>query len=374
MGQGLHQQTTSKLQLTGGEGIEKMEKTFKNASSYTYSPSYTFPGNLPLEIFTKPSISTPALNEIFTIRQGIRTDEYLILQGQLNKILGAMQGCEPSYTTGGTFSDRKITVGKFGAYMKWCKEDFISTASVLTNDPSWVADGLDGYDASAKVRKVWMDEMIDALRRDYFNVAFFANDSVADTYWNQIEGLFVKLYDANASYCVKRVANSFGNSQTTVLTTDEALDAIRRTHTDAPILLKQIDPSQKVFWVTGAVYENLMASYESKNGGTETQLKYLEDGRTSLKFRGIDVRPIYAADNTLTSDSTNPFYGNIRNFIIYTPKASSKFSNLVFGTERAADLDKIKMFFDEKDDVTYAKHEARFGVQFIHCDLTAFHD
>jgi len=32
------------------------------------------------------------------------------------------------------------------------------------------------------------------------------------------------------------------------------------------------------------------------------------------------------------------------------------------------------MFFDEKDDVTYAKHEARFGVQFIHCDLTAFHD
>jgi hypothetical protein len=349
-------------------------KKFKNASSYTYSPSYTFDGNLPTEIFTKPSIGTPALNEMFTIRQGIRTDEYLILQGQLEKILGTMQGCEPSYTTSGTFSDRKITVGKFGAYLKWCKEDFMSTASVLTNDPSWVADGLDGYEVSAKIRKIWMDEMIDALRRDYFGVALFGNDSVADTYWNQIEGLFVKMYDANASYCVKRVGNSFGNNQNTVLTTDEALDALRRTHTDSKILLKQLPPTEKVFWTTGAVYENLLASYENKSGGTETQFRYLEDGTAQLKFRGTEVKPIYFADNSLTSDTTNPWYGNIKNFIIYTPKASSKYSNLVLGTERAADLDKIKMFFDEKDDVTYAKHEARIGVQFIHCDLTSFHD
>ena len=344
------------------------------ASSYTYAPGYTFPGNLPLEIFTKPSIGTPALSDVFTVRQGIRTDEYLILQGQLNKILGSLQGCEPTYSTSGTFTDRKITVGKFGAYLQWCKEDFISTASALTNDPSWVADGLDGYDASAKVRKVWMDEMVDALRRDYFRIALFANDTSGDSFWNQIEGLFVKLYDANASYCVKRVGNSLGNNQNTALTSDEALEALKRTHTDSPIILKSINPQEKVFWVTGAVYENLMASYESKSGGTETQFRYLTDGSPELKFRGIDVKPIYMADSVLSSDTTCPWYGNIRNFIIYTPKASSKFSNLVLGTENASDLNKIKMFFDEKDDITYAKHEARLGVNFIHCDLTAFHD
>jgi hypothetical protein len=311
---------------------------------------------------------------MFTIRQGIRTDEYLILQGQLDKILGASQGCEPSYTTSGTFTDRKISVGKFGAYLQWCKEDFISTASILTNDPTWVADGLDGYDASAKVRSVWMNEMVDALRRDYFRIALFANDTSGNSFWNQIEGLFVKLYDANAAYCVKRVSNSFGNSQNTVLTTDEALDALKRTHTDAAIILKSINPQEKVFWVTGAVYENLMASYESKNGGTELQFRYLTDGAPELKFRGVDVKPLYMADHVLSSDSTCPWYGNLRNFIIYTPKASSKFSNLVLGVENASDLNNIKMFFDEKDDITYAKHEARLGVQFIHCDLTAFHD
>jgi len=345
------------------------------ASSYTYSPGYTFPGNLPTEIFTKPSIGTPALSDMFSIRQGIRTDEYLILQGQLDKILGSSQGCEPTYTTSGTFTDRKITVGKFGAYLQWCKEDFISTASILTNDPTWVADGLDGYDASAKIRKVWMDEMIDALRRDYFRIALFANDTVASTFWNQIEGLFVKLHDANASYCVKRVGNSLGNNHNTNLTADEALDALRRTHQDAAIILKSIMPNDKVFWVTGAIYENLLTSYESKTAGTsELQFAYLVDGVASLKFRGVEVRPLYQADATLSSDTTCPWYDNMRNFIIYTPKASSKFSNLVLGVENASDLNNIKMFFDEKDDITYAKHEARLGVQFIHCDLTAFHD
>lgn len=347
---------------------------FRNASSFTYAPGYTFPGNLPTEIFTKPSIGTPALSDMFTIRQGIRTDEYLILQGQLDKILGAVQGCEPEYTTSGTFTDRKITVGKFGAYLKWCKEDFISTASVLTNDPSWVADGLDGYDASAKIRKVWMDEMVDALRRDYFRIALFGNDTSGNAFWNQIEGLFVKLYDANASYCVKRVGNSFGNSPNTVLTADEAIEALRKTHQDSAIILKALNPQEKVFWVTGAVYENLMTSYESKDGGTELQFRYLTDGVAELKFRGVDVKPIYMADSVLSADTTAPWYGNLRNFIIYTPKASTKYSNLVLGTENASDLNQIKMFFDEKDDVTYAKHEARIGVQFIHCDLTSFYD
>lgn len=356
-----------------------MEKTtkaqFQNASSYTYSPGYTFPGNLPMEIFTKPYLSSPAINEIFTVRQGIRTDEYLILAGQLEKVLGAMQGCEPTFTTSGTFSDRKITVGKFGSYMQWCKEDFISTASVLTNDPTWVADGLDGYDASAKIRKVWMDNWIEAIKVDIMRIALFGND-VAGTNanYNIIDGLFVKMYDAFASYCVKRVGNSFGNNHATVLAADEALDALRRTHQNAPILLKQIDRMQKVFWVTGDVYENLLTSYESKNQGTEVQFKILQDGVSQLFFRGIEVRPLYIADNYLGGDSTNPWYDSLRNFIIYTPKASSKYSNLVFGTERASDLDNIKMWFDQNTFITKGAYESRFGVQFINCDLTCFHD
>lgn len=350
-----------------------MKQEFKNASSYTYSPGYTFPGNLPTELFRKPSISTPALSDMFSIRQGIRTDEYLVLVGQLEKLLKAATGCSPSYTTAGTFSDRKISVGKFEANHQWCKSDFISTASALTNDPSFVADGLDGYEVTAKVRSVWMDEMVDAIRRDIWRIVLFANDTSSSADYNVIEGLFVKMYDANSAYCVKRVGNSLGNAATTVLATDEAIDALKACHTKAATILKQLPNSEKVFWVTGAVYENLLASYENKSGGTETQFRILTDGTNQLFYRGIEVKPLYIADNYL-EDSNNPWYGALRNFVIYTTKGSSKYANLVIGTERSSDLDRIDMFYEQKTKTTFAQHESRFGVQFIHCDLIAFHD
>lgn len=346
---------------------------FKNATSYSYSPGYTFPGNLPTELFYAPTIGTPALNEMFSIRQGIRTDEYLILVNSMEKILAATQGCEPTYTTAGTLSDRKITVGTFAAYLKWCKEDFISTASVLSNDPKFVADGLEGYDATAAVRKFWIDSMIDAMRRDIWRIVLFGNDSAASANYSVIDGLLVKLLDANASYCVKAVGSSLGNNHNTVVSDADVLAAFRTIHQDAQIPLKQLLPNEKVIWCTGAMYEGLIRNYESNSTGSETQFKYLESGIPKLKFRGVDVEPLYLADNYLSGDSTNPWYDNMRNFLIYTPKASSRFSNLVLGTENASHLNKVKVFFDEKDDVTYAKTEMKFGVQFINCDLTAIH-
>lgn len=348
---------------------------FKNATSYSYSPGYTFPGNLPTELYYAPTPGTPALSDIFTIRQGIRTDEYLVLVNYLDKILGATTGCSPSYTTAGTLSDRKITVGKFSANLQWCKSDFMSTASALSNDPKFVADGLDGYEVTAAVRKMWVDSMIDAMRRDIFRLAFLANDSSGSSFWNVIDGLFVKLYDAHASYCVKRVSNAFGNNQNTNLNTDEALGVFQQLYRNSQIPLMQLPASEKVFWTTGAVYNNLLESYQtSSRSGSEAQFRTLTNGETSLMFNGIEVKPLWLLDSVLSSDSTCPWYGSLRNFIIYTPKASSRFSNLVLGTEKASDLDRVAVFYDQRLLTTFAQAELRFGVNFINCDLTSFAD
>jgi len=63
----------------------------------------------------------------------------------------------------------------------------------------------------------------------------------------------------------------------------------------------------------------------------------------------------------------------MRHLIIYTTKGGSKYSNLVFGTESASDLDRIDMFYDQKLKTSYAQYESRFGVNFIQCDLTAIY-
>lgn len=352
----------------------EMKASFQNATSYSYSPGYTFPGNLPTELFYAPTPGTPPISDIFTVRQGIRTDEYLVIVNYLDKIMGATTGCSPSYTTAGTLTDRKITVGKFSVNLQWCKSDFISTASALSNDPKFVADGLDGYEVTAAVRKMWVDSMIDGMRRDIFRLAFLSNDSVGTGFWSIIEGLFVKLYDLNSSYCVKRVGNSFGNNHNTNLTSGEALSAFQSIHENSQIPLMQLPPSEKVFWTTGAVYTNLLKSYESNTSGSDQQFRLMADGTKKLQFRGVDVEPLWLLDATLSSDSTCPWYDNLRNFIIYTPKASSRYSNLIFGTEKAADLDRVDVFYDQRLLTTYAQSEVRFGVQVLNCDYTSFHD
>ena len=357
--------------------IDDMKSQFKNATSYSYAPGYTFVGNLPTELFYAPSIGTPAIADIFSVRQGIRTDEYLVLVNTLEKIVAATTGCSPSYTTAGTLSDRKISVAKISANLQWCKSDFISTASALSNDPSFVGNGLDGYEVTAAVRKMWVDQMVDAIRRDVFRLMFLGNDTSGNANWNIAEGLLAKLYDGNSSYCVKRVSNDLPNQHNSILSTGQALSTLRGLHEGAQIQLKMLAPGEKVFWVTGSMYENLMTSYEAtgaSNSATSELVKNVVDGNYELKYRGIPVKPLYLIDNYLADDSTCPWYDNVRHFAIYTPSSKSRYSNLVFGTEKASDLDRIDVFYDQRLLTTFAQFEGRYGVQYINCNLTAFAD
>lgn len=349
----------------------------KNAAGYTYTPSFTFPGNIPQEILIKPSEQTPALGDIFRIMQGIRTDQYLTLAAEEGRVVVANPGCEPTYTASGTLSDRKITVKKLGVYGTWCKDDWTVVANQYANDPTWVGDGNDGYELTAKLARFLVDMKIDAMRRDVFSLAFFANDTAPTTsfyYGNGMEGLMVKLYDALSSYCVKRVGNDLPNQFNSVLTTGQALTALRTLHTNCNNRLKAVPSNQKVYITTQSMYENLLNSYEALTAGTsELQFKMITDGVPSLTYRGIDILAIPYLD-TLLEDSANPFYNSLRHFAILTPKASSKFSNLVIGTENGADLNKLDLFYDKRIRQMFMQADFRLGVQFIHCDYTAFYD
>ena len=142
----------------------------------------------------------------------------------------------------------------------------------------------------------------------------------------------------------------------------------------------QLPPQEKVFWTTGAVWANLLESFQSSTrSGSELQFRSLTtseygNGREQMTFNGIEVRPIWLADSYLSSDTVNPWYDNMRNFIIYTPKATSKYSNLVFGTEKASDLDRVDVFYDQRLLTTFAQAEVRFGLNYINCDLTSFYN
>ena len=73
--------------------MEKLANKFQNATSYSYSPGYTFPGNLPIELFRKNTgkkISTLAEAEYQLLSKVVGTSlepHLLTIKGVRNKLV-----------------------------------------------------------------------------------------------------------------------------------------------------------------------------------------------------------------------------------------------------------------------------------------------
>lgn len=342
-------------------------KQYKAISSYTPNFNYTYEGMLKTELFQKPKIETPALSDFAEIRQGIRSGEHMNLVQPLTSILSpGTANCEPTYTGVGSITNRKIITSLVEFHVQWCKKEFQATASVLS-DSDLIGDGLSGYELGGRLRSVMIDEILEALRLDLWKLILFGNSTApASSFYSSIDGFWTTMFDSFANYCVKPVSNALPNQHNSVLAADEALNALRSLYENSPILLKTLPQNQRVFWVTGSMWDNLYTSYESKQYGTELQFKYLVDGVAQLSWRGVPVIPLWIADQTLENDTDNPYYDNLRHFAVHTIKA-----NHIIGVENARDLNNVDVFFDRQKLLTKFDGEMRVGYQFVHCDLQA---
>lgn len=351
-----------------------MKKIRIENSMYTPDPSYTYPGVLSTELIQKDKIGTPQLSDFFTVRQGIRSGEYLNIVQILTRVLEkGTADCIPTYTQGGSITDRKITTGLFEINKSWCKKEFqglLSTYNVF-GDSDLVGNGLSGYELGGRLRSLIIDEILSAATLDQWKVSFFGNDSLgagSTNMFSTIDGIWTKYLDGFGSYCIKPVTNALGNLHNSVLTTNQARDTFRLMFTQSSILMKQMMASSggggvKLF-VTGSMWENYLQSLED-NCCVEGSWRLQQDGTKTLHYRGVQLVPLWFADYTLENDTDNPYYDLLRHFAILTsPK------NNIFGTENASDLNNLEMCYLCKDKTTYIQGEMRFGVQYIHCDLT----
>lgn len=339
-----------------------------------YTPNittYTYPGILSTELIQKPKIDTPAITDMFTVRQGIRAGEHLNLVQPLTRVISkGTASCEPTYTQSGSITDKVITTGLFEINLSWCKKEFqglLSNYNVL-GDSSLIGNGLSGYELGGKLRSVILDEVAEQARQDVWKVALFGNNSLGSSSTNlfsTIDGLWTNYLDGFGSYCIKPVTNSLPNGATSTLNSNQARDTFRAMWEGAPILLKQMYSSGKLkFFVTGSMWENYYNSLIDECC-VEGSWKLQQDGTNKLYYRGIEVVPIWIADATLSTDTDNPYYGLLRHFAILTMP-----ENNIFGVESMSDLNNLEMCYDCRTKTTYIQGEMRFGTQYLQCDLT----
>lgn len=341
-------------------------------SMYTPNLStYTYPGILSTELIQKPKINTPAITELFSVRQGIRAGEHLNLVQPLTRALSkGTSACEPTYTQAGSITDKFITTGLFEINMSWCKKEFqglLSNYNVL-GDSNLVGNGLSGYELGGRLRSVILDEITEQGRQDVWKVALFGDDSLgagSTNMFSTIDGLWTHYLDNFANYCIKPVTNALPNQHNSVLSANQARDTFRLMWEGAPILLKQMygNSSLKLF-VTGSMWENYLNSLED-NCCVEGSWRLLQDGTKTLYYRGIELVPLWIADATLSTDTDNPFYDELRHFAILTIP-----QNNIFGVEAMSDLNNLELCYDCRTKTTYIQGEMRFGTQFLQCDFT----
>lgn len=349
-----------------------MKPTFQPvASMYTPNLTYTYNGRLNLDLIKPIRIGTPALSDLFTIIQNVRCGDYLHYVQPLTSVLSKPSGdCNPTYTQAGSITDRQLITGQVVVNLEWCGEEFAAQCNAIVEKYSGM--GLDLYEIQGNLQSIIFEEVVEAMRYQNWKLLFFGDNSLgtgSTNFYSIIDGVFTKFLDSETAYCVQPVSNTMGNNHASTLGTNEARDILRLLWGNSNIRLKSLPNNQKQFWVTGAFWENY---YDSILNECCAEGAYVDkqDGLQSLRYRGIELFPLWFADDTLgaaTNADSNPFYDEIRNFAVYTAK-----SNHYVGVERLSDLDNLTSCFDCRTNSNLIKGRYRIGYNFVQCDLISW--
>ena len=339
------------------------------ASMYTPNISYTYPGKLNTELIKPLRVGVPAPSDLFTIIQGVRCGEYLHYVQPLTSALSKASGnCNPTYTQAGSITDRRLETGEFQVNMEFCEAEFSAICTVLIE--KYIGMGVDAYEIQSNLQSIIFEQIIEAMKKDVMKVMFFGDNSLgagSSSIYSVIDGVFTHFFDNEAAYCVQPINNAtFPNQHNSILAADNARDVIRQLYEQSSLILRALPNNQKAIWVTRSVWDNYYQSLLT-NCCVEGSWQAGQDGIETLKYRGIELIPLDFADESLSSETGNPFYDEIRHFAIYTAKA-----NHYMGVERSSDLNNLTSCFDCRTNSNLFKGRMRFGYNFVQCDLIAW--
>lgn len=336
--------------------------------------NFTYPGILTTDLFYKPTLSSPALSDLFTIDQGISFQKRYNLIPGLSKVIKPYTGCGAANTNGSRdlIGNTTLTTKEFRMQESWCKDDFTQQLTGIYNHlaQEWLKTGERSFDpAGTPIDGIIQEVLTDAMRRDLFIRATMAAGNSSSADFNQIDGLWDRLIDSSgaSNYCVvKASGTTLGNTTPSAANATAALEAVYIQSND--LLKEQMDKA--TYWVTGSVYDAYVNQLIGTGNVSQAQYEALIKGTGgnttwggNLTYKGIPIKPVRLWDQSL-ADSNNPLFGVTKNLILLTVKP-----NHMLGVESSADLNKIESWYEMKDSKRYYRSDFKIGYQYLHCDL-----
>jgi len=309
------------------------------------------------EIFYEPVFRSDDIMRNYRVLPNVKHKMNVFTSAALTKIVQKYTAC--SATSGSTqfnIDERTITAGRMRVALEQCTDEFFGTyieemyrngVDVMNLEGTQLADAI-------------VNRAVKGIAQDVVRLAWGGDSATAN--YDQMSG-WMKLMGDNATVLAARSEKSA--VAPTAPTAAEALSLLRTMYDSAPAALQQVPAADKKIFVSPKTYNSYLENLE----GTSADLAITnqQDGLLVVKFRGVELVPMYEWDTILADTDPAMF---LRGGVNGTEGACyCAVENLIVGSDVTDPEGSFKVFYDDLEEKMFFRGYFKLGVQFLYPSL-----
>ena len=309
------------------------------------------------EIFYEPVFRSDDIMRNYRVLPNVKHKMNVFTSAALTKIVQKYTGC--SATSGSTqfdIDEKTITAGRMRVALEQCTDEFFGTyieemyrngVDVMNLEGTQLADAI-------------VNRAVKGIAQDVVRLAWGGDSATAN--YNQMSG-WMKLMGDDATVLAART--EYSAVAPTAPTAAESIGILRSMYDNAPAALQQVPAADKRIYVTPKTYNAYLSNLE----GTSADLAITnqQDGVLVVKFRGVELVPMYEWDTILADTDPAMF---LRGGVNGTEGACyCAVDNLIVGSDVTDPEGSFKVFYDDLEEKMFFRGYFKLGVQFLYPSL-----
>jgi len=309
------------------------------------------------EIFYEPVFRSDDIMRNYRVIPNVKHVINVYTSAALTKIVQPYTDC--SATSGSTqfnVDDKVLTAGRCRVALEQCSKEFFGTYIEEMYRSGVDVMNVEGTQLSDAI----VNRAVTGIAQDVVRLAWGGDSATAN--YTALDG-WMKLMGADATVLAARTEHSAALPASP--TAADALTLIRNTFDAAPAALQQVPAKDKKIFVTPKMYNSYLTNLE----GTSADLAITnqQDGLLVVKFRGVELVPMYEWDTILADTNPAMFLqggNNKTEGICYCAV-----ENLIIGSDVTDPEGSFKVFYDDLEEKMFFRGYFKLGVQFLYASL-----
>jgi len=311
------------------------------------------------EIFYEPVFRSDDIMRNYRVIPNVKHKMNVFTSAALTKIVTKQTACSASSqdpVVDFNIDEKTITAGRMRVALEQCSKEFYDTYIEEMYRNGVDVNNLEGTQLADAI----VNRAVKGIAQDVVRLAWGGDSATAN--YDQMSG-WMKLMGDDATVLAARTEKSA--VAPTAPTSTEALTLLREMYDSAPAALQQVPAADKKMFVTPKTYNAYLQNLE----GTSADLAITnqQDGLLVVKFRGVELVPMYEWD-TILADTDPALF--LRGGVNGTEGACyCAVENLIIGSDVTDPEGSFKVFYDDLEEKMYFRGYFKLGVQFLYPSL-----